>query len=668
MSSIKYFYASNYIKNGNKPALGVPFVASTNPEDVPYNLTPYTNETFINPYNTDIREFPLMSTEAFNTVNEAQSSNYYVNETPLDNTPDRNELNSLDTPLILPQQQVIEGTTSVYGSSIYCFGTQALNENTFGIAISTENNITDVTNLTTRLIVIPSTHAGQPTDNPLAVVSNFVLPIPYINPNNLRSLYFTNVGPVNNIQIINEELILYDTPLTQPLYYYPFLIANGWQFDNITGQWYVDVTKPIYWGNNFSVPTQNNEFKHIRLYNSLEVDFNINGNRLTTQSSIIINNIYGFEDLSTQPPVTDFNSDYNDFVFNYIQIPIRPKFDDNSKRVIYIDSFDGSDPSIQEQIIDAANSGFNIINLGFWVYSNINIQPPNEFPVVKKQVNRFDSIEKWFNLTPEQRVSVKNTLSQKRPPVKLIMSVAAGTENKYIYYFVKDDPEKTGGVDPIVYANAVVDQAHDLLFDGIDFDFENFDSGLISPTPPNKPPLTPQETLNWLVECHKQTRLRISEKTSTTLTLISHAPQAPYFDGSFTGIDGGYTTLEKLTQSVTGGGIDFYNVQYYNQGETAYITYNDLFIQSKNITNTSVSQVIDTFVTKNNMTSRNAFNKIVMGKPLTRADAGSGYVAPIDLRSFYTQYAPYQNIMAFKWNQTSATTWIRDIFGFTSNS
>ncbi len=72
------------------------------------------------------------------------------------------------------------------------------------------------------------------------------------------------------------------------------------------------------------------------------------------------------------------------------------------------------------------------------------------------------------------------------------------------------------------------------------------------------------------------------------------------------------------------------------------------------------------------MASRDAFNKIVMGKPLTQADA-TGFVSRPDLRSFYTQYAPYQNIMTFKWNDIDATkndsaaTWIRDIFGFTGN-
>lgn len=52
--------------------------------------------------------------------------------------------------------------------------------------------------------------------------------------------------------------------------------------------------------------------------------------------------------------------------------------------------------------------------------------------------------------------------------------------------------------------------------------------------------------------------------------IISHAPQAPYFSYNFSST-GSYHTIH----NVTGKFIDFYNVQFYNQGiNTPYSTYN----------------------------------------------------------------------------------------------
>ena len=65
---------------------------------------------------------------------------------------------------------------------------------------------------------------------------------------------------------------------------------------------------------------------------------------------------------------------------------------------------------------------------------------------------------------------------------------------------------------------------------------------------------------------------------------ITHAPQAPYFKNEYYP-KGGYYTVDKEVGNL----IDFYNVQFYNQGDTKYNTYEELFIRSSGFfSNTSV--------------------------------------------------------------------------------
>merc|ERR1719150_2895478 len=73
---------------------------------------------------------------------------------------------------------------------------------------------------------------------------------------------------------------------------------------------------------------------------------------------------------------------------------------------------------------------------------------------------------------------------------------------------------------------------------------------------------------------------------------ISHAPQVPYFMGSTLNQypDGGYATVHQLC----GDNIDFYNVQFYNQGGSTYNDYASLFVSSIGWSqNSAVYQIMD---------------------------------------------------------------------------
>ena len=50
--------------------------------------------------------------------------------------------------------------------------------------------------------------------------------------------------------------------------------------------------------------------------------------------------------------------------------------------------------------------------------------------------------------------------------------------------------------------------------------------------------------------------------------IVTHAPQAPYFS-STSYKNGAYVTVNQKVGNL----IDFYNVQFYNQGDTTYDTY-----------------------------------------------------------------------------------------------
>lgn len=57
--------------------------------------------------------------------------------------------------------------------------------------------------------------------------------------------------------------------------------------------------------------------------------------------------------------------------------------------------------------------------------------------------------------------------------------------------------------------------------------------------------------------------------------IITHAPQAPYFKSEYYP-KGGYITVNKEVGNL----IDFYNIQFYNQGDTKYNSYDELFTKA----------------------------------------------------------------------------------------
>ena len=108
----------------------------------------------------------------------------------------------------------------------------------------------------------------------------------------------------------------------------------------------------------------------------------------------------------------------------------------------------------------------------------------------------------------------------------------------------------------------------------------------------------------WIIECVQTIRAALPSNA-----LLTMAPQAPYFTNNGNYENGAMLTVHKAVGDL----IDWYNIQFYNQGDSSYDTYDTLFVESNGFfTGSSVSEMVANGVEK---------EKIVVGKPVTQADA-----------------------------------------------
>ncbi|CAD7703311.1 unnamed protein product, partial [Ostreobium quekettii] len=136
--------------------------------------------------------------------------------------------------------------------------------------------------------------------------------------------------------------------------------------------------------------------------------------------------------------------------------------------------------------------------------------------------------------------------------------------------------------------------------------------------------------------------------------IITHAPQAPYFAPQFTA-----NYLDVETQA--GSMIDFYNVQFYNQGGTTYDTYDTLFEHANGWSaGTSVMEMANKGI---------PMSKIVIGKPVTKAGVvNTGFVEMNQLASFFREAASKgtlpRGFMGWQWSldvQQLGGTWAQTL-------
>jgi len=78
---------------------------------------------------------------------------------------------------------------------------------------------------------------------------------------------------------------------------------------------------------------------------------------------------------------------------------------------------------------------------------------------------------------------------------------------------------------------------------------------------------------DWLIQFTQALRAVIPDK------IVTHCPQAPYFKSEYY-VHGAYVTVDQQVGDL----INFYIVQFYNQGDSQYNTWDELFVHATGAT------------------------------------------------------------------------------------
>ncbi|KAF8916309.1 glycoside hydrolase superfamily [Mucidula mucida] len=173
--------------------------------------------------------------------------------------------------------------------------------------------------------------------------------------------------------------------------------------------------------------------------------------------------------------------------------------------------------------------GFNVFSLSFLLLAGA-----------------WDKAYEWTTLTADQRTALKAEYDA--AGIKLMVSVFGAT-----------DVPTSSGADPVTTAQTMAAWVKEYDLDGIDVDYEDFNA------------FAAGTAEAWLISFTTELRNQLPQGEY----IITHAPVAPWFTPThYTG--GGYL---KVHDSV-GSKIDWYNLQFYNQGTSEYTTCDGLLTAS----------------------------------------------------------------------------------------
>ncbi|KAF8202262.1 glycoside hydrolase [Pholiota molesta] len=198
----------------------------------------------------------------------------------------------------------------------------------------------------------------------------------------------------------------------------------------------------------------------------------------------------------------------------------------------------------------------------------------------------FDKALEWTQLSSAQRSTVKSQYAA--AGIKLIVSLFGSTEEP-----------TTEGKDPVATANTMAAWIKEFDLDGADVDYEDFDAINAGDG----------KAEAWLVSFTTQLRNQLPAGA-----ILTHAPVAPWFSpGKFGG--GAYLTVNSKVGSL----IDWYNVQFYNQGTSEYTTCAGLLTTSSSTwPQSALFQIANSGV---------PLSKLVIGKPGIASDASNGFIS-----------------------------------------
>ncbi|PCH44329.1 glycoside hydrolase family 18 protein [Wolfiporia cocos MD-104 SS10] len=201
----------------------------------------------------------------------------------------------------------------------------------------------------------------------------------------------------------------------------------------------------------------------------------------------------------------------------------------------------------------------------------------------------WDNAEGWTQLTSDERSTIKSEYAD--AGISLMVSC-----------FGSSDTPTSSGDDPTTLAQTFAAWVQEYDLDGIDVDYEDFDA------------FDAGTAEAWLVTFTTELRSLLPAGDY----ILTHAPVAPWFSPTMW-TNGGYIEVD----SQVGDLIDWYNVQFYNQGTTEYTTCAGLLNESSSTwPESALFQISANGV---------SLDKLVIGKPATTGDASSGYMSPSTL-------------------------------------
>jgi len=285
-------------------------------------------------------------------------------------------------------------------------------------------------------------------------------------------------------------------------------------------------------------------------------------------------------------------------------------------KALYIDYQGINWNAPEETVLSAFNSGWNVIILAFYLSGGAA-----------------DMAIAWQGVPADKKKSTVDAIHAKGGVV--LVSFGGATDSPF-------------GHDANQLGQKVAQWAKDNYLDGVDFDLENFDSGFKGGS------LNEQQTVDWVANLTNSAR-----NTLGAGAFISHAPQSPYFGpvnatNTWAGKTGGYTGVYKKATS-----INFFNVQFYNQGAGCYVDYSGLFEKScNNFPSTSVSEIAKAGI---------PLEKIVVGKYIAQGDASNGWIPPATLHTYFGQAASNlgwkAGVMAWVYHDAaSSSSWIHAVY------
>ncbi|PWZ02293.1 glycoside hydrolase [Testicularia cyperi] len=215
-------------------------------------------------------------------------------------------------------------------------------------------------------------------------------------------------------------------------------------------------------------------------------------------------------------------------------------------------------------------SGFDVFNLAFWTVKYGVADNAAKF-AAKSAADR-----KWF----KSRYAGAG--------IKLMVSVFGAT----------DTPQSLGK-NATTLGKTIAKFVKTNGLDGVDVDYEEM--GLFAEG----------KSASWLIELTKSLRAELPSPDY----IITHAPVAPWFNKNL------YPKGYAMIHEQVGDLIDWYNVQFYNQGTQTYTTCDGLVWNSADVFPlTSIFEI--------QKYAGVPLDKIVVGKPAVAADADNGFMKP----------------------------------------